>query len=291
MATRTETLMWTALPNGIASADKIDPSPRMRLSVFLSPRLETSDPSGTLADFPDFFQRAVLGGAGGRTWPEVLSQLSFEVEYWDVGTATRPASKKLVAATVVSAEPEAALWGQFFPGTMPYKRFQFRDLSAVKIKTFPMTGVHTLVKQQYSAVAATPALNYRLPAISKLVNLPNVVNPPLVRVLPTTMRAAASRQANAAAPSSAVPQDPAMTAFEQFHTPYERPAGFTPPPIPPMDFHRALSAIGNYPGLLRRLGLVIDLEVPFVAGVQYRDARAGRAGVAEGLPGRRLPFS
>jgi hypothetical protein len=41
-----------------------------------------------------------------------------------------------------------------------------------------------------------------------------------------------------------------------------------PPPLPPvdatsvLDFHQALAALAQYPELLRRLGLVLDLEIP-----------------------------
>ena len=41
----------------------------------------------------------------------------------------------------------------------------------------------------------------------------------------------------------------------------------TPLQPPDIDFHKLVSTLGNYPELMRRLGLVIDLEVPVPSGV------------------------
>ncbi len=45
---------------------------------------------------------------------------------------------------------------------------------------------------------------------------------------------------------------------------FHRSREFQPPPleVPQIDFHEMLSALGGYPELMRRLGLVIDLQIP-----------------------------
>ncbi|MCP1850272.1 MULTISPECIES: hypothetical protein [unclassified Bradyrhizobium] len=82
--------------------------------------------------------------------------------------------------------------------------------------------------------------------------------------------------ARSAAPGEVVPLVPntgqtedAFAQFAAFHRRSSRraeqqvapPAGARKNPVEDIDFHRILSALGDYPWLLRRLGLVIDLQV------------------------------
>jgi hypothetical protein len=248
--TRTETLMWTALPGGMGPTDSHGVQ-HLRLSVFLSPRLETTAPSGLISEFPDF--------SGSRTyanWAALMQTVRFSVEFTIAGLVPLRRTVDSSSVRLTSAAPDAALWERIFPDTMPYKAFQFRDLSKAAINTFAIKGVSGVVKQQYQTVAATPLLVYSPPTIAKMVQLPGITNPPLIRVLPT------SATFSTAAAGTTV-QDTNFKAFEQFHTPYAKPAGYEPPPIPPMDFHKALSVLGNYPLLLQHLGIVVTLDVPF----------------------------
>jgi len=248
---RTETLMWTALPCGVGARDSHGMQ-YLRLSVLLSPRLETTALSGVIGEFPDF-----SGATAGANWASLMGDVKFDVEFMTTGLA--PVRRTVDSSTVriTSVDPDPVLWDKFFPDTMPYKTFKFLNLSTASINTFAVKGVSGVVKQQYKAIAATPLLVYSVPTLSKLVKLPGVVNPPLVRVLPT------STQVGTAATASTPVQDSNFKAFEAFHTPFVVPPRFTPPPIPPMDFHRALTALGNYPLLIQRLGIVVTLEVPF----------------------------
>jgi len=259
--TRTETLMWTALPNGMGTTDSRG-TQHLKLSVFLSPRLETSAPSGTIAEFSDF-----SGSNTYQNWAALVQALGFSVEFQIAG---RPPVRRTVDHAnvhITSPAADPVLWDRIFPDTMPYKNFKFRDLSKSAINTFAVRSVSGVVKQQYQTVAATPLLVYKPPTISKMVKLPGITNPPLLRVLPST-------QAVFGAAAATMPaQDTNFSAFEQFHTPFIKPPTYTPPPIPPMDFHKALSAIGNYPRLLRDLGMVVTLEVP------YSSALKGAVGV------------
>jgi len=253
---RTETLMWTALPGGIGVTDSHGVQ-HLRLSVFLSPHLETTALSGVIAEFPDF-----SGSTAGENWASLMGGVKFNVEFLKPGLIPVRVSVGSSAVRIVSSAPDPTLWDKFFPDTMPYKAFKFLDLSKASINTFAVKAVSKVVKQQYQTVAATPLLAYSVPTLSKLVNLSGVTNPPLIRVLPTAMQVAAAG-ATTAATSAAAVQDTNFQAFEAFHQPYTVPPKFSPPPIPPMDFHKALTSLGNYPALLQRLGIVVTLDVPF----------------------------
>ena len=88
MATK-QTIIWTALPNGwVADAS----TPTLRLSVFVSARLETNDglPRPTLVQFPDLLQ-----------WTSKVQEMSFAVQF-DAGTPS--------AAKRVGPDLEPALW-------------------------------------------------------------------------------------------------------------------------------------------------------------------------------------
>ncbi|MDZ4169489.1 MAG: hypothetical protein U1E26_07525 [Coriobacteriia bacterium] len=285
---RTQTLIWTALPTGLTKPDARG-NQKLLLSVFMSPRLATTQPMGVIAQFPDFedFQQ------DGVNWAATSNGLSFAVE---TSNAASPEVRRSYAATRVSAAAEPALWDSFFGPNMPIKRYEFKNFAGVAMKTFATTSVFNTLKQQYVAVGATPSLAYKVPTIAKLINIPGVVNPPFINILPTPIIRTSAITALAAAPPRA--QSPAFNAFEQFHRPYDIPDTFVAPPIPPMDFHRAFSALGSYPALMRRLGFVVDVQVPFnsaMAGtrrvrvkVTWPDGRAATSSITVPHDGQTL---
>lgn len=254
--------MWTALPNGFTKPDSRG-NQKLKVSVYMSPRLETTAPMGVIAEFPDFEDFQV----DGVNWAATSNGLQFAIE-----TASTPApvageARQTHAATRVSADADPALWDRLFGPNMRIKQFKFTNYAAVPMNTFPTGAVFNTLKQQYTAVASTPALAFKVPSISRLVRAPGLTNPPLINILPTPVLRSSALTALAPGASATLAQSPAFTAFERFHKPYDLPPSFTPPPVPEMDFHRAVSALGSYPALLRRLGFVIDLEVPFTAAM------------------------
>ena len=256
--TITQTVMWTALPNGIV-AGKGSRGPMLRLSVFASPRLETTAPMGILGSFPDFESTEPL-----VNWAASINAMHFDVDFKT--SPVLPRVRTVRATKSGTFSPEPALWDSFFGPEMPIKQFKYIDLSAAKINTFPAKSVFSLVKTQYAGTAALPKLVFQLPLALNLVKLPGILNPPLIHVLPTPV--IQSKPGLAALTAAAAPvQNLAFTKFEDFHTPYVVPEAFTPPPIPEMDFHKACTALGNYPALMRRLGLVVDLEIPYTSAL------------------------
>ncbi|MBX7253871.1 MAG: gas vesicle protein K, partial [Candidatus Promineofilum sp.] len=130
--TTTQTIVWIALPNGYAGEA---PERRLRLSVFVAPRLR-SDAGSTLALYPDFLDWAA------RLGPDVTS---FALEV-DDGT--------VVPATVVSEPPDPLLWAAFFRGDTPVRPFQFDDYADRPIVSYPVRDVLNFVKRVYRETAA-----------------------------------------------------------------------------------------------------------------------------------------
>lgn len=264
--TRAQTLVWTALPNGFRT-DKTTGKQYLKLSVFLSPRLESSSSTGTLGEFPDFFS----GDGAATTWADTVNSLSFTVETWTQTTAG--VSRRTVSARRTSDPADGELWQRFFPPTMPVARYRFRNLSLATFKTFPMKSVHALVKSQYATLASIPSRTYIRPTIAQVVQLPGLVTLPLLTVLPKPLVlskgvsafARAARVTETSATAAASAPNPAFEAFREFHRPWEVPPDWERlrPSVPEIDFHKAVSALGNYPALMRRLGFVVDLEIPF----------------------------
>ncbi|MCW5863678.1 MAG: hypothetical protein KIT52_11290 [Anaerolineae bacterium] len=281
--TTTQTIVWIALPNGYAGEA---PERRLRLSVFVAPRLR-SDAGSTLALYPDFLDWAA------RLGPDVTS---FALEV-DDGT--------VVPATVVSEPPDPLLWAAFFRGDTPVRPFQFDDYADRPIVSYPVRDVLNFVKRVYRETAAASPTDLpriapdpddpeRGPALTQLFR--ELIHGPhreIMRVpdeatlterLGSSLeRARQQARARRAAgqrggaliepPSFAAAGTPSDSFYRTMLFHY-RPAKAEPVDLPAsedeaaalftaeFDFHQMLTALGDYPALLRRLGLVFDLEVP-----------------------------
>lgn len=262
--TKKQTLLWTACPDGVTRADSHGVQ-QLKLSAFVSPRLVAAALArgGVLEDFADF-QDVV----SGTNWADNIAAMHFKVQFYI--PATRTVAAKILTYDydtgvrwTSAAEPD--LFGQFFGPAMQLTDHVPRDFSLSAVKTFNTASVFSPLKRQYKAVAATPGLTYKVPSVLKLVSAPAISSLPMATVVPTqVLQASAGLRSLAAAPT----QNLAYQQFEQFHSPFEVPADFVAPD-PPIDFHKALAWLGNYPALMRRLGLIIDLQVPYVAALAY----------------------
>ncbi|MEV5054343.1 hypothetical protein [Arthrobacter sp. LAR12-1-1.1] len=273
-------ILWTALPNGPAPADG-----RLRLSVFVTPRLRTQALPGvvtTLGSFPDFLH-----------WPEQVGApgASFTVEV-DGGAA--------IPATVVSAPPSPDLWASFFDGTTPLAPFEFDDYADRPLISFSVVAVLDEIRRVYTAVAAASPSD-----LPRMQPTPHGEEPNLAGIFEGIRAVASSglaeardethldRRINAlltdarteaalrrsGADRRRAPLEPLPPAEDGFgRVPREfsrallfhrRPGDGVPVDMPAdashfkatIDFHQMLAALGDHPWLLRRLGLVVDLEV------------------------------
>ncbi len=312
-----QTIMWTALPNGLTSGGD-----RLKLSVFVSPRLQTTEglPRPQLSQFPDF-----LG------WAAKVQGIQFAVQF-EGGAA--------IQATRVGPGLEPDLWAALFKPTTYAQPYQADDYSNHLIHSHPVANVNAFVKTQYQSVgaasptalparsvlsdqlapislyeasAATPAgtaaqhvvtppltapaggkqvqKTTALPAAQQVVIPPTLQN--FVRNLQPHVQPSATRNLQALVRQSLPVKPAAIDAFQSIYQDLQQykavRASAVPQPSrdflevrlhypkldpelaplqpPDIDFHKLVSTLGNYPELMRRLGLVIDLEVPVPSGV------------------------
>lgn len=267
-------LIWTALPNGFKPGSN---KTVLRLSVYASPRLFPDPTQGpqTLAQFKDF-----------KSWPDLVKSAPFTVRFH---TGPKP---KDVKATTVSASLDPALWPVLFPLDTPVRPFKFGDLDKRRIRSYPSASIAAFVEERYRKCAL---LNGGSPFIESLLQTDafgpiNLFGGKIgsgttqgSAVLPTEQSSALvidellTKKGALSAKATAGLENGITHNFVQarlFHKLLAPPAG-TPPPKPPppdFDFHDALSCLGDYPGLLRALGIVVDLEVPFSADLAAANA-------------------
>jgi hypothetical protein len=279
------TVIWTALPNGLTG----DPANRrVRLSVYVSMRLNTDDADGTLAMFPE-----AIG------WPTLLQPGQFDLQVQSPGAPP-------VTATIVSPRPDLALWQALFSETTPVTSHSPDNLTRCPINTFSASPLYGDLQRGHQRLSVTSPVS--LPTRTQLQEaypeLDEAFNasPPLPpipengtmlmsdlyqlhldlaqNILSTSddsdvsgniqLAVSTARQiAEASEPGTFVPIVSAsvspFTQLKAFHHRESVDPQTLPPPVNPaqvLDFHQALAALAQYPELLRRLGLVLDLEIP-----------------------------
>lgn len=251
-----QTVMWTALPNGFTAATPDEPA-RLRLSVFVSPRLMTNEgmPKPKLSQFPDFIDWA------GKA-------ISFSVRF----NGGDP-----VPASVVSPAPSPTLWQSLFKPTTYVRPYEFPQLDNRRVQSFPMGNVMGWLKDQYTRIGVMvgrdKANDYpsvrQLEPWRQIATYQEPIDSPTH--VPFNQEKYLQDQLNQMMEKSqAVPPgapNPALDFYQvkNFYKP--RNAQRLAVPVPELDFHQVVSALGDYPEILRRMGLVIDMEVPFDVGM------------------------
>jgi len=274
-------LQWIALPVGV-SEDGAD----LRLSVMVAPRLRT-DESATLAPFADFLDWPARIGAAGS---------AFVVEL---------AGGPQLPATVVSPPPDSTLWAALFGPATPLAPFVFDDFADRPFVSFSSGRVLRELRRIYAEVAADSPRELPRIAFDRQAEREGLVDrfkairdvarrePFGVRVSNGEMldaringvleraRTEAARRRALGGPRSLVANEPlppdgtVTREFERALLFHRRPGDAVE--LPPdheaagahfeatVDFHQMISALGDHPALLRRLGLVVDLTVPAAA--------------------------
>jgi hypothetical protein len=284
-----QTITWTALPNGLT-----EDGTRLRLSVFVSPRLQSTDTTAvqSLSKFPDFLQ-----------WPQKMAAATFGVRF-DDGTA--------IPATVVgpAQDPEAPadeLWRAVFNTGTEVKPYVEPVVLDRPLRSFSVRNVREHVETVYQTLATeTPqlkpftrpddpavkpavdalrtialpgaqraqvaqSLDRQLSTLQYKALLNTTVQPKRAALLPGGAARTFSSPflARTNAPVATVPQ--AAVDFVQVSSFHEtqtiarqvgREVGLLHPKIPAPDFHEICTHLGQYPEMLKRLRLVIELEVP-----------------------------
>lgn len=278
-------VMWTVLPNGVVGSGA---TAKLRFSVFVSPKLRTNIglPRPTLSQFPDFLD-----------WPKAVAGVKFSVQF---GGGTPVAVEPLKPP---DDPPPSDLWKSIFTPETYVKPYEFpKSLLTASVVSFPVGNVLGRLKETYGGVAVqspreiprlTPQLQEKLPRLHGL--LTEIALEPQTKQRLTAAIAAQRARApqkifvpqahqepgrlvpRAAGPGAVAVQNlgvPGVTAaaldFHQAEIFHARPKLQVPRPtlakfLQEMDFHQIVTALGQYPAIMRRLGLVLDFEVPMPA--------------------------
>jgi hypothetical protein len=257
MANYTQRVIWTALPNGREGEFLL-------LTALVSPRLNVLNaPFDTLDKWPDFLD-----------WASIVRRARFRVEY--AGT--------LMEAETVS-QPDPAIWQALFTPTTGVHNHQFEDKRGARVLSYPVTAVHDYVGQIYGEMGVQAGdelpdkqdllalcrllassddsedlqkdvLNqlgrdgsrHELKGVHGAFTLQEVYHMPLAPI-----------DVDAGKYENLPPDDPRNDARWRQHK-------FTKLPGPMdfadrFDFHAIVSALNQYPHLLRLTGLAVDLKV------------------------------
>lgn len=126
-----QTVLWTVLPNG-----KLDG--RWRVSVVVSPRLT---PQGN--------SERLLGAGVWKEWANWPATLARQGLVLEIGTGSVP----LRLIDTPETAPDSRLWEQLFYPKLPVAPFQFKDMSQVNLRSFPLRPLLGLVRKHYQLLS------------------------------------------------------------------------------------------------------------------------------------------
>ncbi|HLI02029.1 MAG TPA: hypothetical protein VKV06_14670 [Acidimicrobiales bacterium] len=237
---RTQTIIWSPLPNGRADASHLS------LSVHVAPQLQTdeggSNPRLTL--FPDW-----------ENWPKTVASaaagpLSFRVTF-----SGFPA----VTVTPTLSVLESSKWAAVFdPSHTRVDSYTYTDYSTHQTVSFPGAGVHGYLSNLYGQLGAAsptgPIMLQTLRGIWQATGGNKTVISTYQSLLDLTNPDITGGNIGAVGDARA------------FHT---RPAGAKQfkPATPVLDFHQGIAAAASFPQVLEIFGLVFRLRVPIPSGL------------------------
>lgn len=285
---KTQRIIWTALPNGLAGS-------RLKLSVFVSPRLYI-DSNGALSDFPDFANwpdrvNAVKFSVEFQNGPRLPATVSSNKADRDLWKTVFPAntfvrlykfpdhSQRTIRSYPVSPVMTflKGLYtnaGEKSPTHLPRlqtgrgeERYFGLNQLVDKLGTLRQLRIRPSVKER------AIRFHHATEALSLEERLDSLLRDREVKAfapheVPAGMTAEQfafvqldffydrTRNKNLAEEQSS--QKPTPRRLPRFDSVSDK-------LNPQLDFHQMLASVGDYPELERRLGLVIDLEVPVPA--------------------------
>jgi hypothetical protein len=272
MPTAVEKIMWTAVPNGITSVNSVT---FLQISVHVAPEL-SGGATGTLTDFAHF-----------QNWPQTLlgSGQQIHLEFSDGGSTTTRTVQVAIDTTALNPN----LWQALFSpaGSIEYApRDSAEPYTTTPVVSYPSGQVASFLQSTYTNLATSSPTAYpptqMLGGIYGTLGYGNQDGLSLLRRLwsdlsqqrlrPPVTHAGAPPYANDWAGADAA------TAFAALRFYHMAPQG-TPvkPTLPVVDFHRALTFIGQHPALQRALGLVLDITIPISDVTSNFPAFAGSA--------------
>jgi hypothetical protein len=244
-------ILWIALPAGRIERGGTE---LLRLSVLAAPRLTPDPGREQLQFFPDWLN-----------WTDVARSFDrFEIE-----VEGGPILEGRPAAT---AALDPILWPKLFAPELAVRPFEFADYADRTILSYPAADAMEDVKRGFQSLAfASPNA---LPSVQDFLDVlgPFAVDlrPDLAARARELQRAEQARNPldlpDARPPREKLATQELVTRALLFHSSDATDPPELPRPGPRMrdlfDFHKALAQLGDYPALMRALGLVIDVEFP-----------------------------
>jgi hypothetical protein len=232
-----QTVMWTAVPDGVEGD-------AARIVGVVSPRL--TDPArATIDKWPDWWN-----------WAERAAAVTFAVQF-----DARPP----VPATRVSPAPEIRRWRALIRQGLPVRPFQPARHHEHRIRSYPAANVAAFLKQHYLGTAVNSPTEF--PPVAQLLD--GGIASIGLAYNPKAESALRQRIADVLARAKAVPAVDPWPELDFLQAVMFHEVDPTLPRVPPkqdgLDFHDVVSLLGQYPVLLRPLGLAFDLRVPLSA--------------------------
>lgn len=280
-----QTLVWTALPNGYSEDGDF-----LRVSALVSPRLEPEADAPQLSTFPDFI-------SASDDWPATLLSSRFVVILG--GNSVTVNGNDFAGQSRVDTskgQADSASWRALFTELTPVEGFAFRDLSNHPVLSYPTANMDALVRNLYTRLAATAT--DQLPTATEILSHAEWSD--LVEdvrrddyddrfmnfdlgIRDPEKQFDFFRKKNF---NQLSPMRKDLALFQLYHTPASKPRvdkysvgpddprsranwlGYERTDLPKKaefakenDFHKIVAAMNQYPTLLRRLGLVVDLLI------------------------------
>ncbi len=238
--TASQRVLFTALP--------LKPDPdvagRYHLSVHVSPRLTTDTKEDTeLSAYPDW-----------ANWPGTVGSIGWTVVFGDGSS---------MPATVVSPAPRTDLWQALFADNTLIRSLEKKSFEAHKVRSYPARNIREFIRARYTDVAINSPNEF--PDIDAILADfhdvdPNVIKSSVGGGISTVESQLTLNKAMVNGPAL---QNPSQDFYQlvRFHQPRVKSAARLnlPVPKPVLDFHEAVSTIGQHPTLMRLLGLAVDL--------------------------------
>ena len=264
-------IIWTILPYGMKDN-------RQRVSVVVSPRLTPErKQEEVLGAFPEFIN-----------WPEIIKGAEFSAEI----------NGSIIAMEQIS-DIDDKLWSYLFNEKTFVEGFQYNDMRNVKFRSYSIRNILQNLKEYYAklAVYSPSELPLLLPWSEFTERSPNYLHEMLEEAGTKTIMAKGTMEPGFERFfDKDFKEDLAVFKSDFEYNLYQadrfyrrvrpteeelkmRRPDFNsdnipdPPQAPEFDFHSIISALADYPTLMRRLGLVIDFVLANPVPIQSGELR------------------
>lgn len=246
-------LILTALPNGINPDNK-----NLRISIALSLQVPDALPGATLSQYPDLMK-----------WAELVNKASFKINN--------------IEAKKTSKKADETLWQNLFTGSIKLQSFVQPDNTKIPILSYPVKHIVDFIKNVSQATGKAhfndmPEAGYYTnnPLFASISNY-NVGNEipqrgrkevTLSDIVTDGRKGELVRRYMREKPfipfSGKAEPNLDFAQLNNFHGMYSaKPVDtFKQFEKPDFEFHEILSVLTQYPQLMRKLGLVVDVEIP-----------------------------